>query len=115
MANCNFEFSIGGLNSEQRIITATGEYTLSGTVSLPLIQSDVGWSVSQPSTPLGAVSSVVVTIKQNGTTVLTTAPGQNAWDFLLACTAGDVILTSVSSSAPIDTIPNTIRTTVTIA
>jgi len=61
-------------------------------------------------------SQVVVTIKQNGSTILTTQPGQLGFAINgLPCTAADVITIQRSSSLSQDQQPQAIRMTLSVS
>lgn len=115
MANSSSSFSIGGLNSAANTVGNAGEYTIAGRLQLPNQTNDMGWSVSQPTAPVGVPSQVVATVSQNGSPVLTTTAGQNSFSFLLLCAANDVISVALTSSAAIDAIPNMVRAAITIS
>ena len=115
MANSNNNFSISGLTSGLAIVSNAGYYQLKAEILLPMVSSDAGWSVSQPTPPAAALSQVVAVVSQNGSPIYTSTAGVNEFQTNLTAAAGDIISVALSSSAPVDQPANTIRATISIA
>jgi len=94
---------IPGLESSSACIGSAGNYTIIGKLQLP--------SVTDGSS---ANSSVVSTVKQNGTTIFTSQAGSSGFRINLPCAAGDIIQVSLSSAAAVDQPPAAVRCTVAI-
>lgn len=109
--------SVTNLATHTIVIPTTDVYGFQGTLTLPEV---VPTAIQGPGGGAGTgtgggplvPSQVVVTIKQNGSTVMTTNPGDRG--FLLRslqCTAGDVITIVRSSSLLQDEQLNVLRMT----
>jgi len=101
-------------------IPTTDTYNFAGTLTLPnIVTAATAGAGGGAGTGTGGVfvpSQVVITIKQNGTTIYTGAAG--ALGFALngvSCTAADVITIIRSSSLAQDEQPNAIRMTLSVS
>ena len=121
MANFEKTLSINNLGDSTINIPTTDIYSFIGSLTLPNI---VPSSVQGPGGGAGTGSNsgpevpsqVVVTIKQNGSTKFTTQAGAMGFQYSgLACTAGDVITFTLSSSLAQDKQPNSVRLTLAIS
>jgi hypothetical protein len=119
MANETQSTSITNLATHTFTASNTDMYTITGTLTLPNVTPTAtagpggGAGTGTGGGPLVS-SQVVVTIKQNGTTKLTSNPGDRGFGITLQCTAGDVITIQRSSSLLQDELMNVIRMTLCI-
>lgn len=113
--------SVTNLNTHTITIPTTDVYTFRGTLTLPnvlptAIQGPGGGAGTGTGGGTLVPSQVVITIKQNGTTKLTTNPGDMGFGLSgLPCTAGDVITIQRSSSLAQDQQPEAVRLTLSIS
>jgi hypothetical protein len=113
--------SLTNLATHTITIPTTDTYSFQGTLTLPnLIPTAIQGPGGGAGTGTGGgtlvPSQVVVTIKQNGTTIFTSNPG--AMGFCLPavqCTAADVITIQRSSSLPQDQQPQAVRMTLAVS
>jgi hypothetical protein len=113
--------SVTNLGTTTVNLPNTDIYSLVGTLTLT---SNAGSASTGPgggtgtgavATPL-TVSQVVTTVKQNGTTILTTAAGATGFSIpALVATAGDVITVITTSSLPQDQQPQAIKMTLAVS
>lgn len=100
MPDTNINLTLG-IGSETMTATDAGPYFCKGVLTLPTIATG------------GGGSSVVVTVKQNGSTKYTSTAGDSGFALNLLCAAGDAIQVNVASSNPDDTAgKNAVRCTV---
>jgi hypothetical protein len=101
--------TVVGLNTTTINIPTTDQYNFIGTLTTK--NNDGSMSAYGPGggagTGVGAAtpiqSQVIVTVKQNGSTILTTHAGDRGFALnTLQCTAGDVITFALSSSSTQD-------------
>jgi hypothetical protein len=102
-------------------ILNTDTYTIAVTLQCPNI---VPTATTGPGGGAGTgtgggtqiASQVVITVKQNGSTVLASSAGQKGLTVPgLACTAGDVITVVLSSSLSQDEQPNAVQATIALS
>lgn len=120
MSQFNQSMSQTNLATHTTIIPTTDYYGFQGTLALPEVVPSAsqgpggGAGTGSGGGPL-VPSQVVVTIKQNGSTIYTTNPGDRGFFIkALNCTAGDVITFVRSSSLAQDQQLNAIRMTLVI-
>lgn len=102
MTNNPQNLVFNGLSTGTINIPAAGVYTFQGNINLPQNNPN-------PS------SSVVCTIKQNGTTQYTGSAGYEGFTVTLTCAANDVITFVLSSANAVDQGLNVIKTTVSVS
>lgn len=110
MANYSQSFAISGLETLTVVVPIAGLFKLEGKIKLPrLAQTD-------PSDPdyLDYPSSVVATIKQNGSTLMTTSAGSDGFSLPILCAASDSITVQLSSSNTADEVPNAVSAVVSL-
>src|SRR5271156_468924 len=112
--------SVTNLATHTITIPTTDIYNIQGTLTLPNIvtaaTTGTGGGAGTGTGGTFVPSQVVVTIKQNGTTIYTGAAGALGFALTgLACTANDVITIIRSSSLAQDNQPNAIRMTLAIS
>jgi hypothetical protein len=120
MANFTSSQTVTGLQTTTVNIPTTDQYSFTGT----LTTTNNDGSMSAYGTGGGAgtgtggepiQSQVVVTIKQNGSTILTTAAGARGFALpAVECTAGDVMTFALNSSLAQDEQTNAIKMTLTV-
>ncbi len=98
MANYSQNFAISGLETLTIVMPLAGAYTLAGNLKLPRLSQD------DPSDPLflGYPSAVVTTIKQNGTTIFTSAAGAPGFSIPILAALNDSFTVALTSSATPD-------------
>jgi hypothetical protein len=110
--------SVTDLGTTTINIPTTDVYNIQATLQLPTQSGSAlagpgGGAGTGTGAPPQVSSQVVATVKQNGTTILTTAPGQQGFALnTLVCTAGDVITIALSSSLSADQQPQAIKMTI---
>jgi hypothetical protein len=102
MANFNQNAYVQGLNTTTMGCPTTDQYEMSATLTLPTI----------PMTGGPVASAVVATVRQNGSTIYTTAPGTRGFKFGFQGTALDVITVTLTSSAAPDQDINAVKMTI---
>jgi hypothetical protein len=113
--------SVTNLATHTIVIPTTDIYSFQGTLSLPnVVPSVVAGPGGGAGTGSGGgpqvSSQVVVTIKQNGSTIYTSNPGDRGFCLnAVSCVAADVITIIRSSSLAQDEQPNAIRMTLAIS
>lgn len=120
MSNFNQSQTATGLQAITINIPTTDIYAIVATVQAPsLVTAATPGAGGGAGTGTGGTQSnsqVVLTIKQNGTTVATSSAGQRGLTIpALSCTAADVITITPSSSLAQDQQTNAIQTTVTVS
>ena len=110
MSNYSQNFSISGLETLTAVLEVAGLFTLSGKLKLPRL------SQTDPTDPNFATypSAVVCTIKQNGTTILTTTAGSDGFSVPLLAAVGDSITVQLTSSSAQDEVLNAVSAVVSI-
>jgi len=110
--------SFTGLNTCTVNIPTTDQYNFNGTLTLPTnagsaTQGPGGGAGTGTGAGPGTPSQVVVTVKQNGSTIFTTNAGAMGFQLnAVNCTAGDVMTFVLSSSLASDAaLLNSIRMT----
>lgn len=109
--------SVSNLATHTITIPTTDVYTFQGTLTLPNLEPSATQGPgggAGTGTGGGSVvdSQVVVTVRQNGSTIFTSSPGDRGFLVTaLPCTAGDVITIQRSSSLPQDQQLNAVRMT----
>ncbi len=103
-------FAISGLETLTIVMPVAGNFTLSGKIKLPRL------SQTDPSDPdyLDYPSAVVATIKQNGTTIFTTAAGSDGFSIPILAAVADSFTVALSSSSAQDEILNAVSAVVSI-
>ena len=101
-------------------IPTTDTYQIQGTLSLTnqvtAATQGAGGGAGTGTGGTKVISQVVVTIKQNGTTIYTGQTGAEGFSLpALSCTAGDVITITPSSSLAQDQQPQAIKMTVQVS
>jgi hypothetical protein len=102
-------------------IPTTDTYNFVGTLTAPnLVPTPTPGAGGGAGTGTGSgpevPSQIVVTVKQNGTTLLTTAPGALGFSLnTMQCTAGDIFTFVTSSSSPQDQQPQAIKLTLAVS
>jgi hypothetical protein len=112
--------SVTNLATHTIIIPTTDIYYINGTLTLPNVVTSattgLGGGAGTGTGGTQVNSQVVITVKQNGTTILTTNPGDRGFTLpALSCTAADVITIQRSSSLSQDNQPNAIRMTLVVS
>lgn len=121
MANFVQNSSFTGLQTYTVNIPTTDQYSITGTLTLPnslgtATQGAGGGAGTGTGAPPPSPSQVVVTIKQNGSTIYTTPAGSQGFSLpAIQCTAADVITFTLSSSLGTDQQLNTIRMTLSVS
>lgn len=121
MANFLHIESVSGLSTATVIVPNTDTYLVQGTLTLPEVvpsatQGPGGGAGTGTGGGPQVSSQVVVTIKQNGSTIYTSAPGDRGFCLsALSCTAGDTLTFQRSSSLAQDQQSNSIRLTLAIS
>jgi hypothetical protein len=120
LANFNQTQTVSGLQATTINIPTTDIYSIVGT-----IQAKSFVTAATPGAGGGAGtgtggsqvnSQIIVTIKQNGSTVYTSSAGQRGFALpALSCTAGDVITINPSSSLNSDKELNTVQITTAVS
>lgn len=103
-------------------IPATDTYNFIGTLQLPVAQTPAasqgaggGAGTGTGGTPT-VPSQVIVTIKQNGSTIFTTAAGDRGFALRdVVCTAADSITFAAASSLATDQQPQAIKMTIAVS
>jgi hypothetical protein len=121
MANYNLTQTVTGLQTTTINIPTTDTYNFVGTITATkndgsATQGPGGGAGTGTGAPQPVPSQVVATIKQNGSTIMTTAAG--ALGFALnavSCTAGDVITVALTSSLAQDEQTNVIKMTLAVS
>ena len=110
MSNYSQNFSISGLETLTVVMPLAGLYKLEGKIKLPRL------SQSDPSDPnyLSYPSSVVATIKQNGTTIFTSSAGSDGFSIPLLAALKDSITVQLSSSSAQDEVLDAVSCVVSI-
>lgn len=115
MANFVHNESIPDLGTATVIVPSTDMYLVKGTLNLPNVvpSSSQGPGAGTGTGSLSGPqisSQVVVTIRQNGTIVFTSSPGDRGFCLSsLNCSAGDTLTFQRSSSLSQDQQPNSVR------
>ena len=102
MGAFNQNFVLSGLTSIVTSIPIAGTYICSFKTTLPTV------------TDGGGQSSVVMTITQNSTAVLTSAAGAQGGSVVVNCAAGDTITCANTSAAAADQGLNVIKSIISI-
>jgi hypothetical protein len=104
MANLNMNSVLAGLGTFTLLTAPTADiYTVEGTLILPSINKGDA-----------ASSQVVVTVKQNGSTIYTGQAGAAGFYVQTQCAVSDVITMVLSSSLAEDSGLNVVKTTVSV-
>lgn len=110
--------SFSGLTTSTVTVPTTDLYNFVGTLTLTkndgsATQGAGGGAGTGTGAPQPVPSQVVVTIKQNSSTIFTTTAGDQGFALrAVVCTAGDVISFITTSSLSQDQQPNAVRLTV---
>jgi hypothetical protein len=124
MANFNQSLTFTGLTTQHINIPTTDTYNLSVKTTLPSNNTNTSSALTGPGggtgTGTGAAptptSQVVTTIKQNGSTIYTSAAGTRGFELnAIVCTAGDVLDVVTSSSLASDQQLEAVKTTVAVS
>ena len=121
MANQNQSQTVTNLGTTTLNILTTDTYTVNVTLQIPNIvptpTPGAGGGAGTGSVSGTQIASqVVVTIKQNGTTVLTSSAGAKGLTLAgISCTAGDVLTVTLSSSLSQDQQPNAVQATIALS
>lgn len=121
MANFVHIESIPDLGTATVIVPNTDTYLVQGTLSLPAqvpapIPGPGGGAGTGSGSGPQVNSQVIVTIKQNGSTVYTSAAGDKGFCLpALNCTAGDILTFQRASSLSQDQQPNSVRLTLVVS
>jgi|SRR5271166_245853 len=120
MSNFNQSQTATGLQAITINIPTTDIYAIVATVQAPSFTTSAtpgpGGGAGTGTGGTKSESQVVLTIKQNGTTVATSTAGSRGLTIpALSCTAADVITITPSSSLAQDQQTNAIQTTVTVS
>jgi len=105
------------LNTLTVNIPTTDLYNFQATLTLPTnsgsaTQGPGGGTGTGVGAPPSTPSQVVVTVKQNGSTIYTSPAGATGLSLnAVQCTAGDVMTFALSSSLASDKNPNTVKMT----
>ena len=110
MSNYSQNFAISGLETLTIVMPVAGNSVLSGKIKLPRL------SQSDPSDPnfLNYPSAVVATIKQNGSTIFTTAAGSDGFSIPVLYALNDTFTVQLSSAAAEDAVLNAVSAVVSI-
>jgi hypothetical protein len=94
MSTYSQNFAISGLETLTIVVPVAGTFTLSGKIKLPRL------SQTDPTDPnyLNYPSTVVATIKQNGTTIFTTSAGSDGFSIPILAAVSDSFTVQLSSS-----------------
>lgn len=121
MANFTVSTTVTNLGETDITVPATDQYTVQVTLQLPnVVPSATTGPGGGAGTGTGGGpqvnSQVVTTIKQNTTTIQTSAAGSRGIGPLtLQCTPGDVIKVITSSSLSQDQQPQAVQATITVS
>lgn len=121
MANFIYQESAPDLHTSTVTLPESATYSVQGTLTLPhIVPTPTAGAGGGAGTGSGGGaqinSQVIVTIKQNGSTIYTSAPGDSGFSLpALVCTAGDVLTFQRSSSLAQDNQLNAVRMTLTIS
>lgn len=110
MANFSQNFAISGLETLTVVMPVAGLFQLSGKIKLPRLAAS---DASDPNF-LSYPSAVVVTIKQNGSTIFTGQAGADGFSIPLLTALKDSITVQLSSSAAEDAVLNAVSAVVSI-
>jgi hypothetical protein len=102
MANFSQNFSISGLETLTVVMPLAGAFTLSGKLSLPNARES------------GIESTVVTTIKQNGSTIFTSTAGALGFSIPILAALSDSFTVQLSSSTAEDAVLNAVTAVVSI-
>ncbi len=110
MANYSQQFAISGLETLTVVIPLAGTYTLSGKIKLPRL------SQTDPTDPnfLTYPSTIVTTIKKNGSTIFTSTAGSDGFSIPILAALSDSFTVALSSSAAEDEVLNAVSAVVSI-
>lgn len=121
MANFTYNETAPDLHTSTVVVPSTDTYSIQGTLTLPrIVPTPVAGAGGGAGTGSGGGaqvnSQVVVTIKQNGSTIYTSTAGDSGFSIpALVCTAGDILTFQRSSSLDQDQQLNAVRMTLTIS
>jgi hypothetical protein len=121
MANQYKNQTVTNLGTTTLNILSTDTYTVAISLQIPnVVPTATQGAGAGAGTGTGGgtqiASQVVTTIKQNGTTIGTSAAGQKGYILSgIACTAGDVITVTLSSSLSQDQQPNAVQATISLS
>ena len=110
MSNYSQNFEISGLETLTVVMPVAGLFTLSGKIKLPRLSQTDKTDPNYSAHP----SQVVATIKQNGTTLLTTTAGNDGFSLSLLAAASDSITVQLSSANAADSVLNAVSATISI-
>jgi hypothetical protein len=100
----NKKLVIAGLQSQTTSVTNAGNYTITGSITLP--------NINQGSS---ASSQVVTTVTHNSTVIYTSPPGTTGFVIEpVAMASGDTITVAMASSATVDQGLNVVKATIAI-
>ena len=110
MSNYSQNFAISGLETLTIVMPIAGNSFLTGKIKLPRL------SQTDPSDPnyLAYPSAVVLTIKQNGSTIYTGLPDQDGFAIPVAYALNDVFTVQLSSATAEDNVLNAVSAVVSI-
>jgi hypothetical protein len=121
MANQSQSQSVTNLGTTTLNITNTDTYTLAVTLQSPNIvpsatQGAGGGAGTGTSGGTQVASQVVITIKQNGSTIGTSSTSSKGLTLKgIACTAGDILTVTLSSSLAQDQQLNAVQATIALS
>jgi hypothetical protein len=95
------KYSLAGIETLTISVDTAGARRIEGKIALP-----------RPSQGAASASQIVATIKQNGTTLLTTTPGSDGFSLPLLVAIGDSITVQLTSSQAEDEVLNAVNAVV---
>lgn len=110
MSNYSQNFAISGLETLTVVMPVAGNFTLSGKIKLPRL------SQTDPTDPnyLTYPSSVVTTIKKNGSTIFTSSTGSDGFSVPILAAVNDSYTVQLSSGAAEDAVLNAVSAVVSL-
>lgn len=111
MSNMSQREVFSGLGTYSYTIPEAALWQIKVSSSISLLSQDVSSNPLSPS----PVSSLVITVTQNGTTMYTGQTGAQGAQLQLTCALGDVIHIVFSSSATADTSLNAVKSTISLS
>ncbi len=110
MSNYSQNFAISGLETLTIVMPVAGNCIMTGKIKLPRL------SQTDPTDPnyLAYPSAVVVTIKQNGSTIYTGPPGQDGFAIPILYALKDTFTVQLSSAAAEDAVLNAVSAVISL-
>lgn len=103
-------FAISGLETLTVVMPVAGQFTLSGKLKIPRLSQTDPTDPNYASYP----SAVVVTIKQNGSTIFTSTAGSDGFSIPISAAYQDTFTVQLSSSEAQDEVLNAVSAVISI-